>query len=245
MDLEIPPLGEKLLGETKKFTFSLKNKLKLCARVAQGGPTQSSDDTHIICIAKLGVREGYGRKQYKTYKPSYDIWGRVTVTYRNLWRYWGIVLWMLRIGESRHPGPRFPPSQGFSIECINVGGWLSNGDTALESTEHFLAVVEHRLIPARARSVANSLRVTAGHVSVWAPACQDSIPGGHAGVGVVSLKGAPLTLPTFSTSEFGNFFRLGRAGRVILPLDGSIAHLFVVYGHQGSGDDPHKLSLTN
>ena len=53
------------------------------------------------------------------------------------------------------------------------------------------------LIPARARSVANSLKVTAGYVSVWAPACQDSIPGGHAGVGVISLKGAPLTLPTF------------------------------------------------
>ena len=153
---------------------------------------------------------------------------------------------MLRIGEARHPGPRFPPSQGFSIECINVGGWLSNGDTALESNGHFLAVVEHRLIPARARSVANSLKSTAGHVSVWAPACQDSIPGGHAGVGVVSLKGAPLTLPTFSTPEFGEFFRLGRAIRVILPLaNGSIAHLFVVYGYQGSSDDPQKLLLTN
>ena len=39
---------------------------------------------------------------------------------------------------------------------------------------------------------------------------------------------------------------MGRAVRVILPLaNGSIAHLFVVYGYQGSFGDPHKLSLTN
>ena len=32
----------------------------------------------------------------------------------------------------------------------------------------------------------------------------------------------------------------------MLPLaNGSIAHLFVVYGYQGSSDDPHKLALTN
>ena len=156
-----------------------------------------------------------------------------------------LVLWMFRIGEARNPGPRFL-SKDLSIESVNVGGWISNGDTALESTAHFLAVVEHRLIPARSRSVTNSLKVTSGLVSVWAPACQDSIPGGHAGVGVISLKGAPITLPTFSNPEFGEFFRLGRAIRVILPLaNGRIAHLFVVYGYQGSCDDPHKLALTN
>ena len=153
---------------------------------------------------------------------------------------------MLRIGEARHPGPRLLPSKSFSIECVNVGGWLSDGDSVIDSAAHFLAVVEHRLIPARARSVTKSLKVTAGCVSVWAPACQDSIPGGHAGVGVLSLKGALLTLPTFFTPEFGEFFRLGRAIGVILPLaNGSIAHLFVLYGYQGSYDDPHKHALTN
>ena len=153
---------------------------------------------------------------------------------------------MLRIGETRHPGPRSPPSSLFSIEYINVGKWLSNGDSALESSADFLAIAEHRLIPARARSVANSLKVSSGIVSVLAPACQDSIPGGHAGVGVMSMKGAPITLPTFATPEFSEFFRLGRALRVILPLaNGIIAHLFVVYGYQGSVDDPHTLSLTN
>ena len=139
----------------------------------------------------------------------------------------GKILWMVRIGEARHPGPRSPPSKSFNIEYVNVVGWLSNGDCALESSADFLSVAEHRLIPARARSVSNSLKVVSGMVSVWAPACQDSIPGGHAGVGVVSMKGAPITLPTFSTPEFSEFFRMGRAIRVILPLtNGIIAHLF-------------------
>ena len=57
----------------------------------------------------------------------------------------------------------------------------------------FLAVAEHKLIPSRARSVGHSLR-RAGHHSVWAPACQDKVAGGHAGVGVISLGGAPLSL---------------------------------------------------
>ena len=70
--------------------------------------------------------------------------------------------------------------------------------------------------------------------------------GGHAGVGIVSMSGAPLTLPSFSTPEFEEFFRLGRAVRAILPVaNGSIAHLFVVYGYQGSSDDTHKLALTS
>ena len=131
-------------------------------------------------------------------------------TFPNLREYWGKILWMLRIGEARHPGPRSPPSKHFSIECVNIGGWLSNGDCASESPADFLAVVEHRLIPAPARSITRSLRVTAGVVSIWAPACHDSIPGGHAGVGVVSLKGAPLTLPTFNTLEFADFFSVGQ-----------------------------------
>ena len=59
---------------------------------------------------------------------------------------------------------------------------------------------------------------------------------GHAGVGVVSLGGAQLTLPTFATPELQEFFRMGRALRVILPTgEGRVIHLFVVYGYQGSG----------
>ena len=95
------------------------------------------------------------------------------------------------------------------LVSFNVGGWLTSGDLALDSCAQFLAVAEHRLIPSRARSVCHQLR-RAGHHSVWAPACQDRIAGGHAGVGVISLGGAPLSLPSFVTLQFQEFFRLGR-----------------------------------
>ena len=116
---------------------------------------------------------------------------------------------MLHIGRARHPGPGprvFMPGQ-HSIEFINVGGWLTSGDMALDSCAQFLAVAEHRLIPFRARSVCHQLR-KAGHHSVWAPACQDKIAGGHAGVGVISLGGAPLSLPSFATPQFQEFFQV-------------------------------------
>ena len=112
--------------------------------------------------------------------------------------FWGLILWMLSIGRARHRGPctSYYPS-GFSIEFLNVGGWLSRGDLALESKAHFLAVAEHRLVPAGARNVTTQLR-NVRRSSVWAPSCQDVTPGGHAGVGVISLHGATLSLPTFS-----------------------------------------------
>ena len=40
----------------------------------------------------------------------------------------------------------------FGLEVFNVGGWLTHCDFALGAPVDFLAVVEHRLIPARARS---------------------------------------------------------------------------------------------
>ena len=117
----------------------------------------------------------------------------------------------VHIGRARHPGPgpRFFTPDQLSIEFANVGGWLTSGDLALDSCAQFLAVAEHRLIPSRARSVCHHLR-KAGHHSVWAPACQDRVAGGHAGVGVVSLGGASLSLPPFVTPQFQEFFRLGR-----------------------------------
>ena len=81
---------------------------------------------------------------------------------------------------------------------------------------------------------------------VWAPSCQDVTPGGHAGVGVVSLHGASLSLPTLLDPSFKEFFRIGRAMRVILPLgNGGVVHLFVTYGYQGAENDPEKLQLTD
>ena len=73
-------------------------------------------------------------------------------------------------------------------------------DLALESPAHLLAVA----------NVTTQLR-KARRSSVWARSCQDVTPGGHAGVGVISLHGAPLSLPTLFDSSFKEFFRLGRA----------------------------------
>ena len=107
----------------------------------------------------------------------------------------------------------FYPGQ-LSIEFANIDGWLTSGDLALDSCAQFLAVAEHMLIPSR--SVSHQLR-KAGHQSVWAPACQDRIAG-NAGVGVVSLGGASLSLPSFVTPQFKESCRLGRVCEPLFPL---------------------------
>ena len=73
---------------------------------------------------------------------------------------------------------------------------------ALDYCAQFLAVAEHRLIPSRARSVCHQLW-RAGFRSVWAPACQDRVAGGHAGVGVVCLGGVPLSVSGFFSGWVG------------------------------------------
>ena len=85
-----------------------------------------------------------------------------------------------------------------------MGGWLTSGDFALDSCAQFLVVAEHRLIPSRARSICHQLH-RAGHHSVWAPACQDRVAGGHAGVGVISLGGAPFHCHLLSLLSSRNF----------------------------------------
>ena len=68
-----------------------------------------------------------------------------------------------------------------------------------------------------------------------------------AGVGVVSLRGAPVALPSFATSlSLKFFFDLGRAVRCLLPLGaGRFMHLFVLYGYQGADTDAEHLALTD
>ena len=77
---------------------------------------------------------------------------------------------------------------------------------------------------------------------VWSPACQDQVAGGHAWAGVVSLGGAPLSLPSFITPQCKEFFRLGRALRTTL-LTGTrgVVRLFVVYSYQGAEEDAAQL----
>ena len=94
-----------------------------------------------------------------------------------------------------------PSSKDAAVEVFNVGSWLTDGDKALEAGVDFLSVVEHRLIPAWVRST----WARKGLASIWAPACQVSSHVGNAGVGVVSMRGAPVALPTFATAQFQRF----------------------------------------
>ena len=120
----------------------------------------------------------------------------------------GLILWFCWVGRARHPGPTSLPF------------------LALEVGVDFLAVAEHRF-PARVRSEWSRLKGK-GISSIWAPASQDSSHVGNAGVGVVSMRGAPLALPTFAAAQFQRFFGCRRAVRCMLPLGlGRFMHLVV------------------
>ena len=82
---------------------------------------------------------------------------------------------------------------------------------ALESKVDFLAVVEHRLIPARVRSEWARLREK-GLATIWA-ACFSGLPSCWSCwcCRVVSVRGATVALPTFATAQFRRFFGCGRA----------------------------------
>ena len=81
----------------------------------------------------------------------------------------------------------------------------------------FLAVGEHSIDSCQGSSEWSRLRKE-GLASVWAPASLDSSHAGNAGVGVVSLRGAPLSLPTFATAQFRRFFDCGRGVRCFVWL---------------------------
>ena len=65
-------------------------------------------------------------------------------------------------------------------------------------------------------------------------------------MGVISMRSAPLSLPTFSTAQFKRFFDCGRAVRCLLPSGaGRFMHLVVLYGYQGGDADPEQLAVTD
>ena len=108
-----------------------------------------------------------------------------------------------------------------------------------------MAVVEHPLIPARVRSEWARLRCRK-MASIWAPASQEASHVGHSGVGIVSMRGAPLSLPSAATVQIQRFFVCCRAVRCVLPLGGGrVMHLVVLYGYQGADRDPERLALTD
>ena len=68
----------------------------------------------------------------------------------------------------------------------------------------------------------------------------------NAGVGVISLRSASVTLPIFATAQFERFFDCGRAVRCMLPVaSGRFLHLEVLYGYQGADTDAEQLALTD
>ena len=68
---------------------------------------------------------------------------------------------------------------------------------------------------------------------------------GNAGVGIVSLKGASLALPTFAAAQLQRFFDCGRAVRCLLPLGGGrFLNLVVLCGYQGADASAEQLALT-
>ena len=80
-----------------------------------------------------------------------------------------LLMWMFHIGRARHPGPG-----QLSVEFVNVGGWLTSGDLALDSCAQFLTAAG--IIPSRARSFCHHLRKS-GYQSFSSPACQDQVAG--------------------------------------------------------------------
>ena len=117
---------------------------------------------------------------------------------------------------------------------------MTNGDFAVETGVDFLCVTEHGLVSARARSEWKRLRGK-NISSIWSLASQEFSAMGNAGVGVVSLRGAHLDLPTFATPGFDRFFSC-----CLVPLgDRRFMHLVVLYGYHGADSSAERLQLTN
>ena len=57
-------------------------------------------------------------------------------------------------------------------------------------------------------------------------------------LGVTSMRGAPVSLPTFATAQFQRFFDCGRAVRCMQPVaSGRFMHPVVLHGYQGADSD--------
>ena len=68
---------------------------------------------------------------------------------------------------------------------------------------------------------------------------------GAAGVCIVSLWSAPVTLTTYATAQFQKFYCQGRAVRYVLLIGGGrVMHFVVLCGDQGADKDSEQLCLT-
>ena len=117
----------------------------------------------MVCWNKGALQRNCRQKQNKTsFSPFWgfsaysEFQGRV-LGLNPTKRFWGSIFWHFWARRARHPGPPSQPHH-VSLEFHNVGGWLTHGDLALDAGVDFLAVAEHRLIPARVRSEWSRLR---------------------------------------------------------------------------------------
>ena len=155
-----------------------------------GRPSLHGDYACTVYWDQGALRRNCRQQQYKTsFSPFWDFLFSRNPTKR----FWGLMFWHFWAGRARHPGPPSQP-QHVSLEFHNVGGWLTHGDLALDAGVDFLAVAEHRLIPARVRSEWSRLRGK-GISSVWAPASQVSSHVGNAGLVLSVCVALPLLCP--------------------------------------------------
>ena len=113
-------------------------------QVAEGEPSPCYRGTYSVGTPDRAFREKGWQMHCKTmFSPFFRtfLFGKQTDIFL-FWRERGVILWMFHIGRTRHPGPGprvFTPGQ-LSVEFVNIGGWLTYGDLAVDSCAQFLAI---------------------------------------------------------------------------------------------------------
>ena len=148
-----------------------------------------------------------------------------------------LLLW---VGMARHPCP-FSGSMSVEVSILVVGSlmeiWL------WETPVDFLAVIEHRLVPARVRGEWARL-LARGASSVWSPASPGILPCWSWWCWGVSLR-APLSLPTSATAQSGVFLIVVVRYVVCCLLPLVVFALGCSLWYQGADGDAEQLSLTD
>ena len=96
---------------------SFRKLVMLYARLAVWCSTLCNDDVRMFFKAKQGILGRGG---------AHEWWDLLSSPSR-----------MLHIGRARHTAPRCLLAEKLAIECVDVGGWLANGDLALASQARF------------------------------------------------------------------------------------------------------------
>ena len=135
-------------------------------------PSLSDYDACLVCWSNWASGGSNGRPKSETSFPSplpRGITRVFLVSRTSMKRFWGNFSGFCGLGG---PGTLVRLEDVLSVwRPLMWEAGLTHGDAALETTADFLAVSEHRLIPARVRSEWAELRRKGIH-SVWAPASQ-------------------------------------------------------------------------